>query len=282
MNEMWTNIIIGAIGSILATILVLLTRLGFYKIRDMLPARALFQGIAGTDALCRVFIIRMTDTQHSGQFLTPVPRYAVATKQQEFQGRQLTPWVTSTAEAQSVAHVLNVLGRAGRTDNIEIGFVDEDFDDWQSPMIILGGSWKAERAFATCNPIFSFSDDAFRLHETGEVFRPRTDDHDLGLLQKMINPSTGLPVWVAMGWRGAGTNAATCALARLWKELGTVYGSRPFGLMVEMNDRDGWQQFGIIRLHPCPRWWTKMLHPKAWAALRRVQIAPLTQQNPGH
>ena len=137
MNEMWTNIIIGAIGSILATILVLLTRLGFYKIRDMFPARALFQGIAGTDALCRVFIIRMTDTQRSGQFLTPVPRYAVATKQQEFQGRQLTRWVTSTAEAQSVAHVLNVLGRAGRTDNIEIAFVDEDFDDRQLPTIIL-------------------------------------------------------------------------------------------------------------------------------------------------
>jgi hypothetical protein len=149
-------------------------------------------------------------------------------------------------------------------------------------MIILGGNWKAERALAICNPIFSFSDDTFRLRETGESFRPRTDDHDLGLLQKMLNPFSGLPVWVAIGWRGAGTNAATCALVRLWKELGIVYGSRPFGLMVEMNDRDGWQQFGIIRLHPRPRWWKKMLHPKAWAALRHLQIAPLLSKLAGN
>ena len=280
---MWTNINTGvlvtsAFASIMATILVLLTRQAFYRIRDLFPARALFKGIAGSEAPCRVFIIRMTDQQQSGRYLTPVPRYAVATSQRQFEGRQHTPWVTSTAETQSVAHILNVLGRAGRTDNIELAFTDEDFDEWDVPMIILGGSWKATRAFATCNPIFRFSDDAFHLDATGQSFRPRTDDHDLGLLQKMKNPSTRLPVWIAMGWRGAGTNAATGALSRWWRELGTLYGSRPFGLLVEMNDRDGWQQFRILRLHPVPRWYTMILHPLAWRTIRRAMITEVPEQ----
>ena len=213
------QIIIGAVGSIVATVLVLLTQLGFNRIRDLLPARALFRGIAGSDVLCRIFIKRMTPIPRDGKFQTPIPPYAVVKDQPPFEGQQHIPWVTSTAEVQSVAHVLNILGRVGRTSNIQLSFADEDYDKWDSPMIILGGSWKSKRAFKTCNPVLSFADDYVLLHPTGEKIKPKTDEHDLGLLVKMINPSTGFPVWVIMGWRGAGTTAATCALSRWWNHI---------------------------------------------------------------
>ena len=80
----------------------------------------------------------------------------------------------------------------------------------------------------------------------------------------MINPATGLPVWVAMGWRGAGTIAATCALSRWWKEIGILYGSRRFGMLLGMNDKDGWQQCRIVRIYPEPKCYKKFLHPVAW------------------
>jgi hypothetical protein len=41
---MLEQVLIGVAGSIAATVLVLLTRILFYRIRDMLPARALFAG----------------------------------------------------------------------------------------------------------------------------------------------------------------------------------------------------------------------------------------------
>ena len=267
---MWDKILIGTAGSIIATVTVLYTRLVFYRIRDLFPARALFSGIAGSDSPCLVFVLRMTDLQQQGTFLSPLPRFAIASPQPQFERRQLTPWVTSTSEIQSVAHILNVLGRAGRTDNIQILFVDQDFDKWDSPMFILGGSWKATRSFETCEPYFSFRNNGFILEPTQESFRPRTNDHDIGILQKMINPATNLPVWVAMGWRGAGTNAATCALSRWWKEFGILYGSRRFGILLEMNDRDGWQQCRILRIYPEIRWYTKILHPVAWKRISRA------------
>jgi hypothetical protein len=219
-----------------------------------------------------VFTLRLTDLEQKGKFLAPLPQYAVASSQASKEYRQLTPWVTSTSETQSVAHILNVLGRAGKSENVQLVYVDQDFDKWDAPMFILGGSWKAARAFETCNPYFIFQDDKFTLRPSGETYQPKSNDHDLGLLQKMINPSTGLPVWVVMGWRGAGTVAASYALARWWKELGSLYGRKPFGVLLEMNDRDGWQQCRVLRFHPHVRWYRKLLHPIAWRTFSRLLL----------
>lgn len=263
-------ITIGAIGSIVATIVVLITRIAFYKVRNLLPAYSLFRGIVGSKVQCLVFALRMTDLKREGKFLTPLPKYAVASSQSEYEPRQLTPWVTSTSETQSVANILNVLGRVGRTDNIQLVFVDQDFDKWDAPMFILGGSWKAIRSFDTCMPIFSYRDGKIILEPTKEMYRPKTSDHDIGFLQKTINPATGFPVWVAMGWRGAGTVAATYALSRWWKEIGYLYGSRPFGILIGMDDRDGWQQCRIVRIYPEPIFFKKILHPVAWQKISKV------------
>jgi len=268
---------IAVIGSIIATVVILLTRLVFYKVRDLFPARTIFRHISGSKIPCCVFILRMTDIERQGRFLAPLPSYAIATHQQEFEPRQLTPWVTSIYEAQSLAHVLNVLGRVGRTKNIEVLYADRDYDKWDVPMFILGGSWKATRAFETCDPLFTFTGDAFLLRPTSESFMPQSAEHDIGLLEKMTNHTTGYPVWIAMGWRGAGTNAATYALAKWWKELGILYGSKNFGLIVGLNDRDGWQQSFVVKLHPMPHWLRKLLHPVAWNKLKRAMI-PATQR----
>jgi len=67
-----------------------------------------------------------------------------------------------------------------------------------------------------------------------------------------------------MGWRGAGTVAATFALSRWWKEIAILYGSRHFGILLGMNDKDGWQQCSIVRMYPEPKFYKKFLHPVAW------------------
>lgn len=276
MNEFYLSIV----ASVVATILILLTRYVFYRLQEYFPARSIFRGIAGIETPCYVFIFRMTDESKSGRFLEPLPDYAIVTGQPEFRNRQNTPWVTSIYEAQSLAHVLNVLGRAGKTDNVEVLFFDQDFDKWDAPMFILGGGWKTFRALKTCNPIFRYDDKASRfiLNPTGEEFKPVSIDHDLGILNRTVNPATGHPVWIAMGIRGAGTCAATYALARWWRELGILYGTRKFGILVGFNDKDGWQQFRIMRLHPMPRTLVKCLHPFAWHRLKRSMIQPQKQR----
>ena len=134
-----------------------------------------------------------------------------------FDSNQYIPWVTSTQTAQTLAHVFNVLGRVGRVDNIEVTYHDKDYDRWDVPMFIIGGGWKAHQAFETCNPYFVYEQRdrscGFTLASTAEHFCPtRPREEDMGLLQKMINPTNGKPVWVVMGIRGAGTVAASYRL----------------------------------------------------------------------
>lgn len=268
---MWINLGISVLAGFLVTIAVLLTRIMFYRIRDALPAGSLFHGIANVSDPCLIFILRMKDTGQSGEFITPVPNYSPSgiPNVVTFQKRQNTPWVTSVPEAQTLAHILNVLGRIGRTENLDVTFPDKEYDRWDAPMIILGGSWKATRAFETCNPYFRYQNGAFQLLPTNESFSPSSSEEDIGLLQKMINPTNGQPVWVIMGYRGAGTIAAAYALVRWWRYLGWLYGEKPFGLLVLMNDKDGWQQSRIISLYPRPSWFTKIMHFHAWNALKK-------------
>jgi hypothetical protein len=153
-------LILGLLSSILATIIVLITREFFYRIRDYFPAGALFRGIARVSDPCLIFTLRMKDTEQSGDFITPIPNYSAvydhpnSQKQNQFEPRQNTPWVTSTPEAQSLALILNVLGRVGRSENIQVTFADMEYDRWDAPMFSLGGNWKTMRALETCKPYF--------------------------------------------------------------------------------------------------------------------------------
>jgi hypothetical protein len=168
-----------------------------------------------------------------------------------------------------LALILNVLGRIGRTNNIEVTFPDKEFDRWDAPMFILGSNWKTNRAFKNCNPYFLLQADSFLLIPRGESFHPHKEE-EMGLLQKMVNPTNGLPVWVAAGWRGAGTTAAAYSLVRWWKWLGVIYGEKPFGLLVSFSDKDGWQQSHIAALYPTLKWHTIAKHPYAYYKLKNV------------
>lgn len=273
-------VILGVVSSVLATVIVLITRVGFYRVRDRLTSRSLFRGIAGVSDPCLIFTLRMKDSLKRGEFINPIPPYSAvnpASSQgqiNKFEKRMNIPWLTSTSEAQSLALIFNVLGRIGRTENIEVAFADKEYERWDAPMFSLGGNWKTQRAFKTCNPHFEFreKENAFIIPSTEEVFRPVFKDEDLGLLQKMTNSSNGLPIWILMGYRGGGTVAAAYALVRWWKCLGALYGANNFGLLVGFDDKDGWQHSRIIRIYPKPKWHRILRHPFAWRKLSKRML----------
>lgn len=268
--QMWINLGTSVLAGIIVTVAVLLTGILFNHIRDALPAGCLFNGIKSGSEPCLVFIRRMKDKEKSDEFITPIPDYLKFNTRnaRDFEKCQLIPWVTSVPTAQSLAFVLNVLGRIGCTNNIELISADEGYDRWDVPMIIIGGSWKSRRALETCQPYFRLQTNGFALCPTGDTFPPRSRDEDMGLLQKMINPTNQKPVWLVMGLRGEATVSASYALVRYWRYLGWIYKKKPFGLLVACNDKDGWQQFHIVSLFPKPSWFTKLRHPYAWHNLK--------------
>lgn len=270
MNPSFSEIIVGVVVSIIATIFILLTRLFFYKVRDSLPAGSLFKDITNSRKLCVIFIRRMKDVEQKGEFKSPLPDYnSLATStnnEKNYEGIINTPWVASMFDSHALAHILNVLGKIGRTENIEVSFPDKDFDKWDSPMFILGGTRKAERALEIASPIYKYQykKSQFILLPTNEVFKQESEDIDIGLLQKLKNPTNNLPIWLCSGHRGAGTTAAAYTLVRYWKCLGWLYGDKPFGLLVSFNDKDGWQQSKIISVYPKPNLLKRLFFFSSW------------------
>ena len=266
-------LLISIIGSIFATITVLSVRTIFYKIRDYFPTSALFNRIKNRNDRCYVFITRMKDIHKSGKFITPIPDYQAITtvdpnsNRPEYQGRKNIPWVTSTQSAEAMSHVLNLLGIIGRTENIVVTFADRDFDYWDSPMFILGGNWKSKNALATFEHYYDYRR-KFELIPTDEDFTPRDIDEDIGFVEKLINPNNGMPIWIIVGLRGAGTTAGAYKLLKCRKYLGKIYGKKRFGLLVSMNDKVGWQQSKIVSIYPSPKRYKKILHPIAWNKLK--------------
>lgn len=284
--QMWINLGTSVLAGIIVTIAVLLTGILFNNIRDALPAGSLFHGIKNVSDPCLIFIRRMTDSEKTGKFKTPRPSYKTILDDSntpycpKFDENRNIPWVTSTHTAQAMAHILNVLGRVGRTDNIQLTYHDKDFDRWDAPIFIIGAGWKRDRAIRTCNPYFRLTENGVSLIGTEGLFAPRTSQEDIGILQKMINPNNDQPIWILNGYRGTAVVAASYSLVRLWKHLGWLYGNKPFGLLLRVNDKDGWQQYNIIRLHPIPKLHTKLRHPYSWHVLKKnyKQSEPFIQR----
>lgn len=97
-----SQIYIGAIAGFGATIAVLLALEIFRLVRDRSAAGSLFNGIANSSEGRQIYIIRMKDEQKSGKYITPIPDYSPSGDSTKYEGRQLTPWVTSTAEAEAL------------------------------------------------------------------------------------------------------------------------------------------------------------------------------------
>jgi len=43
------------------------------------------------------------------------------------------------------------------------------------------------------------------------------------------------------------------------------------GILLGMNDKDGWQQSHIAKIYPEPKMYKKMLHPFAWKRLSNAK-----------
>lgn len=259
------------LSSVLASIFVLLTRTLYYKFNDTSPSNRLFNHIKNSKEKCLVLQVRLRDKELKGEFVTPIPEYSTLSNQNiNFEGRQITPYVLSAEDSSAVAMVLNVLGKVGRTDNIYISYIDKDYDKWENPMFLVGGNWKTNRVFENFKPFYIYENGKFIIRETKQSFSQKDSNDDLGLLEKVYNPKTKKPIWILMGMRGAGTAGAAYSLVRWWRIFGKLYGKKPFGLVVQFSDKDGWQDSSIISYYPNPKFIKKVIHLRTFIKLKQL------------
>jgi hypothetical protein len=265
-------LVLGIISSILATIVVLTTRYFYYKIVNTLPSYKIFNYIKNSKERCLVLYVRFQDREKRGVFSAPLPDFSSSlNSDKQYEERIKIPYVLSNEDSLGVSMVLNTLGKIGRTDNIHLSYVDKDYDKWENPMFLIGGNWKTDRVFENYNPHYISKDGKFIIQETDEEFSQKDPNDDLGLLEKVYNPKTNKPIWILMGMRGGGTAAAAYALSKWWKLLGKLYGKKSFGLVVQFNDKEGWEDASIISYYPHPTFLKKIFHPVSFIKFKKLK-----------
>ena len=264
-------LILGVFSSILATIFVLLTRLIFYKFRGNRPSNKLFNFIKNSKEQCKVTLVRLYDKELKGEYVTRTPNYsAFSSPEAQYVSRNLIPFVISAEDSNAVSMVLNLLGKIGRTENIQISYIDNDWNNWEDPTFLIGGSWKTTRVFENFKPYYIIENHEFVIKETGDTFFQKHADDDLGLIEKVYNPNTQKPIWILIGMRGAGTAGAAYSLSKWWEIFAKLYGKKTFGFVVQFNDKDGWQNASIISYYPNPTCFKKLVHLKAYLKLKKL------------
>ena len=274
INTLYSNtevLLIGILSSILATLFVLITNKLFNKFIDTLPANKLFNYIKNSKEECLVSQIRLRDKDLKSEFLTPIPDYSSFNpSQKQYEGRQLIPYVISAEDSNAVSMILNLLGKIGRTENIQISYIDKDWDKWENPMFLIGGNWKTTRVFENFNPYYVIKNDKFVIQKTGQAFYQKNPNDDLGLIEKVYNPNTKKPIWIIIGMRGAGTSGAAYSFLKWWKIFGKLYGKKTFGFIVQFNDKEGWQNSSIISYYPNPTFIKKVVYIRTYLKLKKL------------
>ena len=259
---------IGILSSILATVFVLSTRYFWYKLISFYPKNRLFYGIVNSKEKCIIFQNRLRDMKLENKFLTPEPNYSTFPNQgPKYQLRQLVPYVLSAEDSKATAMVYNMLGVIGKTNNIQSSYVDEDFDMWENPQFLIGGNWKTIRVFENHNPAYVCRDNKFINTINGKEFSPRSKDEDLGLIQKTYNKNNNKPIWILMGYRGAGTAGAAYILNRHWRLFGKLYGKKSFGLIIRFDDKDGYENSAIADYYPKPTFFKRIIFYSSYKKL---------------
>jgi hypothetical protein len=142
----------------------------------------------------------------------------------------------SDVEGRGVANVLNVLGRAGKSHNVDIVREADDAGEWNSHLVVLGAQYQKANDFFRLMTNVTYSIDNVDIidHVTNQTVL-REEGYGYGIIIKARNPlyshGEGLAFLIA-GYGTLGTIAASYYFREHYRSLGRQFRGDCFGIVV--------------------------------------------------
>jgi hypothetical protein len=167
--------------------------------------------------------------------------------------------------ALAFAHIRALLAAAGKTERIVVQLA------YQNPGAVVdqntiaisgpGSNYRVGQIFETYSQTFfkiaGDNNDVIRS-DGGEIEVRNTKHYDHGILLKLQNQNNKQNVvFVAAGLGEQATAGAGYALWRFRRDLVRRFGRSPFGVVVRVDTRQGYQSAQIIHFAPRLRWYQK-------------------------
>lgn len=153
----------------------------------------------------------------------------------------------SDSDSSALAYLLNVLGQAGKSDNILLRKRSDDRGEWKGNIILIGGhSGKSNSFFQHMKKVaYSMDNGKIYDHENKEVMRE--DTYGYGIILKSQNPySQNSPAFFIGGFGSLGTIAAAYYLKEKYPEMGKRYGNNYFGVLVRCSVKAGMEAVEFV------------------------------------
>lgn len=196
--------------------------------KNQRPICKILGGIADNKKVVRIFV---------RDFLIPAGSPLLS---QDAGGVGLVPNVYELwprVEGIALANVLNVMGVAGKTMNIEVIEMSKDNGLWDSDMIVLGAQAQKCVDFYQRMKNVAYVVDPYEIRDaiTGAIV-PRETGFGYGIILKAANPYSRNGVGLLIGGYGVlGTEAASYYFRRNCADLGRQFGRRYFGIVVRAS-----------------------------------------------
>ncbi len=225
------------LGAILGAVLGSLVIPGVLKLIELLrhwwtwsrPSRKLLEGLANQVEPCKIFVRDFVIPKDT-KLYSVEPRLGVGIVPNV---HELWPDV----EGRAVGNLLNIFGQVGKTKNIEIVRMSQDFGEWNANIIVLGAQAQKSFDFYSHMKFVAYRMDEKEIYENeGKQIVKREQGYGYGLILKGLNPlktSGNRGVAILIGGFGVlGTAAASYYFKENFKRLGKEFGSDFFGIIV--------------------------------------------------
>jgi hypothetical protein len=234
----------------------------FSKIATRLPRRAVLGELAKNDVPCMIFVIQLSSPARDNRYEFSLPDYFPPHTTGQVDGRVNVPHVIAKSDATAIADVLNALGQVGRYEAIEIVDPATHWQQWDSTIVCVGGSSKADEIFKKCKNLPIVLDDAkFKVVAEDRILSA-TNNQDFGLICKTRNPENRREIWLIIGLGVRGTESAGFYLRNNLRRLGLVFGPYPFSVIIRTSITGGGRQ-GSLYWHSNIGKLRRLLHPVA-------------------
>jgi hypothetical protein len=235
----WPNLIAGAVlGSILIpTVSSIYKKVGNWW-HESRPPQKLLQGMARQDEPCKIFV-RDFFVRPEAQLFSIDPRAGLGLVRNV---QELWPDV----EGRAATSIFSILGRVGKTQNVEIVRMSQDQGEWNCHVVVLGAQAQKPYDFYQQMQNVAYRMDDKNIYDCASNNPVHQEDgFRYGLILKAHNPfkTEGTPgvAFLIGGFGTMGTAAAAYYFREHYRELGKDFGTDCFGVVVRASVTAGEQ-----------------------------------------
>jgi hypothetical protein len=287
-KQTWQDVVLSSI--FIPLVFFLFTRIKSWYILSR-PKNLLLKGCNKAEAEVLIFLSQLSgasplninqknlNQKYISFYPCPTPQDRLNLESKHYQN---IDHVWTEADGRCAADIFNILGSVDKITNVRIADTVKDWDKRECGIFSIGFNPKT---FDLMNDECSFINFTGKNEEyltmeylsiTGHDLKlDATNPNDASIIQKTFIKKTATPVFILAGLGTTGVEAAGYFLGKKYMELGKLYGSKGFCILLQNNSTKGRTYSEIKAVFPKPSFLRALIYPITYYTWFKKRVFPV-------